>query len=116
MRSKLSLPLALSFFAVTMALIATVREFLWASPRAFAQGLPPDRDIYVEPGVWMLRAPDGSRQVFGKIVIDLSTGKIWGFPTLVQQPYPQDATSTQPPTSEPFLLGTFDLAAIQKKQ
>jgi hypothetical protein len=65
-------------------------------PRAFAQGVPPDRDVYM--------------------VIDLSTGKMWGFPTLVQAPYPQDATSTQPPTSEPFLLGTFDLGAIQKKQ
>jgi hypothetical protein len=96
MRSKLSLSLVLSFFAVTMTLIAMVREFLWAPPRAFAQGVPPDRDVYM--------------------VIDLSTGKMWGFPTLVQAPYPQDATSTQPPTSEPFLLGTFDLGAIQKKQ
>jgi hypothetical protein len=41
MRSKLSLSLVLSFFAVTMTLIAMVREFLWAPPRAFAQGVPP---------------------------------------------------------------------------
>jgi hypothetical protein len=116
MRSKLSLSLVVSLCAVTIALITTLREFLWAPPRTFAQGLPPDRDIYIEPGVWMLRAPDGSRQLLGKVVIDLSTGKAWGFPTLVQVPYPQDATSNQPPTSEPFLLGTFDLAAIQKKQ
>jgi hypothetical protein len=68
MRSKLSLSLVLSFFAVTMTLIAMVREFLWAPPRAFAQGVPPDRDVYM--------------------VIDLSTGKMWGFPTLVQAPYP----------------------------
>jgi hypothetical protein len=34
--------------------------------------------FYVEPGVAMLRAPDGSRQVFGKVVVDLRSGKVWG--------------------------------------
>jgi hypothetical protein len=52
----------------------------------------------------MLRAPDGSRQVLGKVMIDLSTGKVWGFPTTVEQPYPVDVMKSQPPTSTPFLL------------
>ncbi len=40
--------------------------------------------FYIEPGVTMLRAPDGSRQVYGKVVVDLRNGKVWGFPTTAQ--------------------------------
>lgn len=65
--------------------------------------------VYIEPGTIMLRAPDGSKQVFGKMVVDLRTGKIWGFPTTTQAPYPVNATQSKPPTSQPFLLGTFAL-------
>jgi hypothetical protein len=67
--------------------------------------------FYIEPGVYMLRAPDGSRQVMGKVMIDLTTGKVWGFPTLTDQPYPVDSTKTTPPTSYPVYLGKFELNA-----
>jgi hypothetical protein len=70
--------------------------------------------LYFEPGVRMLRAPDGSRQVLGKMAIDLRTGNVWAFPTTVDQPYPADITSQQPPVSKPFLLGKFDLASLAK--
>jgi hypothetical protein len=72
--------------------------------------------IYVEPGVTMLRAPDGSRQVLGKVVIDLRNGNIWGFPTTVQQPFPIDITKRQPPTSTPFRLGRFDLSVLDQPE
>ena len=37
--------------------------------------------LYIEPGTQMLRAPDGSKQVYGRVMIDMRTGKVWGFPT-----------------------------------
>jgi hypothetical protein len=70
--------------------------------------------LYFEPGTSMLRAPDGSQQVMGKVAIDLSNGNIWGFPTLTQDPYPAAGANTKPPTSHPFLLGRFALADIEK--
>jgi hypothetical protein len=71
-------------------------------------------DVYVEPGVAVLRAPDGSKQVLGKVVVDLHNGKVWGFPTLTQDPYPSTGTQTTPQTSHPFLLGKFALADMDK--
>jgi hypothetical protein len=70
--------------------------------------------FYIEPGVAMLRAPDGSRQVLGKVVVDLRNGNIWGFPTLTQDPYPAAGANTTPPASHPFLLGRFALADVEK--
>jgi hypothetical protein len=65
--------------------------------------------LYIEPGVYMLRAPDGTSQVYGKVMVDLRTGKIYGFPTLGQQPYPVDITSSKPITTRPMTLGRFAL-------
>ena len=70
--------------------------------------------VYIEPGVVMLRAPDGRKQVLGKMVVDLRTGNVWGFPTLSQDPYPSSGTSTTPQTSHPFLLGKFALEDMEK--
>jgi hypothetical protein len=71
-------------------------------------------DVFIEPGTTMLRAPDGSQQVNGKVVIDLRTGNIWGFPTLSSQPYPIDNMKTTPPVSRPFLLGKFDFSPMHR--
>ena len=98
-----------------IALLVTlaIRPFAFP-PASFAQSPHLSGSIYIEPGVTMLRAPDGSRQVLGKVLIDLSTGKVWGLPTTVQQPYPVDVTSSKPPTSVPFLLGKYDLSVIEQ--
>jgi hypothetical protein len=63
--------------------------------------------FYIEPGVQTLMAPDGSRQVLGKVVVDMRTGKVWGFPTLSQLSYPSDPMNSRPTTSHPFALGRF---------
>ncbi len=63
--------------------------------------------FYLEPGTYMLRAPDGSSQVYGKVVVDLRNGKIWGFPTLGPQPFPVNRIDNKPQTSRPFALGRF---------
>lgn len=63
--------------------------------------------FYIEPGVTMIRKPDGTAQVYGKMVVDMRTGDIWGFPTMTQSPFPVNATSTTPPKSHPIYLGKF---------
>ena len=63
--------------------------------------------FYVEPGYTMIRKPDGTAQMYGKVVIDMRNGDIWGFPTLTQGPYPVDAVKTTPPKSYPMYLGKF---------
>jgi hypothetical protein len=74
-----------------------------------------DYPLYFEPGVYMLRAPDNTQQVYGKVAVDMRTGKIWGFPTLQQgSPYPIDVTTTNPPTSHAMYLGKFALGDTQK--
>jgi hypothetical protein len=83
----------------------------WFSPEPVrAAGEP--RHLYIEPGTYMLRSPDASRQVVGKVVVDLSTGKIWGFPTLSDSPYPVDTTKSTPPVSSPLYLGRYDFAGV----
>ncbi len=69
-------------------------------------------DFYIEPGVFPLRAADGSRSQLGKVVVDLRTGKIWGFPTGTDAPYPTSLGTTGIVVSKPFVLGKFDLDAI----
>src|SRR5450631_4175089 len=63
--------------------------------------------FYIEPGYTMIRKPDGTAQMYGKMVVDMRTGDIWGFPTLTQSPFPVDTTSTTPPKSHPMYLGKF---------
>lgn len=70
---------------------------------------------YVEPGITTIASPDRTRQVQGKIVIDLSTGNVWGFPTSPDVPYPYDAINPQAATSVPIYLGKFDLAATRRR-
>ncbi|HXK04281.1 MAG TPA: hypothetical protein VMS37_17895 [Verrucomicrobiae bacterium] len=72
--------------------------------------------IYVEPRTTMLRKPNGTGQMQGKVFIDLRTGDIWGFPTLSDAPYPVDTTKPEPPVSEPMYLGKFDLSKMKRSQ
>ena len=104
-----------TMLAVVIVLLGVIALRPWLYPEiSHAQSAPAPGSVYIEPGVTMLRAPDGSRQVLGKVLIDLSTGKVWGLPTTVQQPYPVDVTQSQPPTSVPFLLGKFDLSVLSR--
>jgi len=41
--------------------------------------------LYIEPGSAMLRAPNGSKQVYGRVVLDLQR-QIWAFPTSPKTP------------------------------
>lgn len=70
--------------------------------------------FYVEPGVHTLLSPDRSQLVQGKVMVDMSTGSIWGFPTAPDTPYPIEILKQQPATSSPIYLGKFDLAAARR--
>ena len=90
--------------ALTLLAIA-LRPYIAPAP-VQAQSATP-YPFYIEPGTQMLRAPDGSKQVYGRVVVDLRNGNVWGFPTLVADTYPINASSNTPPTSHPFLLAKF---------
>src|SRR3974390_2366028 len=70
--------------------------------------------FYVEPGYTMLRKPDGTAQMYGKMMIDMRTGDIWGFPTLVESPYPMDASKPDPTNAHPMHLGKFVLSEASR--
>lgn len=101
----------LAVIAISLIVIA-VRNYV-APPSVSAQ-TGEVHPLYFEPGTFMLRAPDGSQQVYGKVAIDMRNGKIWGFPTTTQDPYPSNPMSSTPPTSRPFLLGRFSLSDTDK--
>lgn len=64
--------------------------------------------FYFEPGVYMLRIPNGG-QVLGKVGINLRTGGVWGFPTSTSDPYPMSPIESKPQVSHPIPLGRFAL-------
>jgi hypothetical protein len=99
------------FTKITLVVIAfllgvvALRPIVQPAPvRAQAEdGYP----FFVEPGYTMLRKPDGTAQLYGKMIIDMRNGDIWGFPTLTTSPYPIDPSQTKPPKSSPMYLGKF---------
>ena len=62
--------------------------------------------LYIEPGVSMLRVPNGG-QVLGKIVVNLRTGNITGYPTGTTDNYPVTPIDNKPQTSHGIPLGRF---------
>jgi hypothetical protein len=91
---------------IPIALIAIAARPYIAPPPAEAQSTTA-HPFYIEPGVQMLRNPDASGQVYGKVVVDLRTGKVWGFPTGTLDPYPSNPGENKPAVSHPFALGKF---------
>jgi hypothetical protein len=106
--------------AIAIALIAiALRPYVQPHPAhaQAAQTQAPNTGsdpLYIEPGTVMLRSTDGNTQVFGKMVVDLQTGSIWGFPTLTSAPYPVDISTPKPPVSHAMFLGTFAFGDIDK--
>ncbi len=100
--------LILTVIAVLLAILV-VRQY---DVPALVQAQSPE--IYVEPGYTNLRRPDGLAQVQGKMVVNLNTGEIWGFPTITGGPYPIDGGKSTPPVSKPMYLGKFDFAAMHR--
>lgn len=72
--------------------------------------------LYFEPGTTMLHIPGKDRHVLGKIGIDLTNGKVWGFPTSSELPYPYDPTKGTPPLSYPVYMGKYDFGTLDVLQ
>jgi hypothetical protein len=103
----------LLLFVIAVALVAiAVRPYVDPAP-ALAQASSA-HSFYIEPGVQMLRYPDGTGQVYGKVVVDLRSGKVWGFPTGTPDPYPSNPLDSKPTTSRPFALGKFAFEDTEK--
>lgn len=102
----LLVPIAISLITIA------IRPYLAPQPVQAQSGDP--YPFYIEPGTKMLRAPDGSRQVYGRVIVDMRTGKVWGFPTFAADAYPINPADTKPQTSHPFLLGRFAFEDIDK--
>jgi hypothetical protein len=73
--------------------------------------------LYIEPGTSPIRNLNGGVTGDGKVVINTSTGDVWGFPTHgAGAPYPIEALplSSRAPVAKPVYLGKFDFAAIKR--
>jgi hypothetical protein len=101
----------LSIIAIALVVIAIRPYVAPDSARAQAATAYP---VYIEPGVQMLKSSDGSKQLYGRMVVDLRTGKIWSFPTMTTDPYPFNALNLKPQTSHPFELGRFAFEDMDK--
>jgi hypothetical protein len=101
----------LSVIAIALSAIA-IRPYI-APDSAHAQNAAA-YPVFIEPGVQMLKSADGSKQLYGRVVVDLRTGKIWGFPTMTTDPYPFNALNSKPQTSHPFELGRFAFEDMDK--
>ena len=98
---------------IAIALVAIAARPYIAPGVARAQSNPP-YPFYIEPGTQMLKAPDGSKQVYGRVVIDMTNGKVWGFPTFTTDTYPVNAMDTKSAVSHPFVLARFAFEDTQK--
>jgi hypothetical protein len=101
----------LAVIAIALAAIALRPYAALASAHAQSSAAYP---VYIEPGVQLLKTSDGSKQLYGRVVVDLRTGKIWGFPTMTTDPYPFNALNSKPETSHPFELGRFAFEDMDK--
>ena len=111
MKNDVVSKLLLSIIAIALVAIAIRPYVAPDSARAQAATAYP---VYIEPGVQMLKSSDGSKQLYGRMVVDLRTGKIWGFPTMTTDPYPFNALNSKPQTSHPFDLGRFAFEDMDK--
>ncbi|SEC64289.1 hypothetical protein [Terriglobus roseus] len=100
----------LALIAVALIAIA-IRPYLSPVP-VVAQSGNAD-PIYVEPGVFMLRQPEGG-QVLGKVTVNLRTGSVWGFPTGSPDPYPMSQMDSKPQVSHAIPMGRFALGEVGK--
>jgi hypothetical protein len=110
---KIDIVTRLALIVIAVCLIVIVFRPVATPAVVEAQSAP--YPFYVEPGYLMLHSPDGGQQVLGKMVIDMRNGKIWGFPTLGDSPYPIDITTKTAPTSHPIFLGRLAFTDTEKQ-
>jgi hypothetical protein len=75
----------LLLIALALLAIAVRPIFIPKTVRAESHA---EHRLFIEPGVQVLHTSDLSRNVYGRVVIDLRTGDVWGLPTPPGDPYP----------------------------
>ena len=94
---------------IAIALIAiAIRPYLAPHPVHAQSGSP--YPFYIEPGTQMLRAPDGSQQVYGRVVVDMRAGKVWGRPHLQFGDLPSEWGGQQAADFSPLRAGQDNCA------
>jgi len=111
---KFDFAVKLLLFMIAASLSAIAAHLYNAPPAVQAQS-GASGPVYIEPGTFMLRSPDATRSVLGKVVVNPRTGNVWGFPTLQQDPYPAPAVDSNTPVSHPFLIGKLALGDMNKQ-
>lgn len=97
--------LLLGVIALALTCIASMLFLRTPAVRADTQSFDP---FYVEPGVSLLRIPNGG-QVLGKVMVNLRTGAIYGFPTGTTDPYPVSPVDNKQQVAHAIPLGRFAL-------
>jgi len=100
-----------------LTLIALSLAALAMRPVPVAAQMESATTFYVEPGTSPIRNLNGGIPGDGKVVINMSTGEVWGFPTHgAGAPYPVEALplSSRAPVAKPVYLGKFDFAAMRR--
>ena len=98
---------------IAIALIAiAIRPYIAPTP-AQAQSASA-YPFYIEPGVQMLHRAGVTENLYGRVVIDMRSGKIWGFPTGTIDTYPSNSLDEKPVTSHPLYLGRFAFEEVEK--
>jgi hypothetical protein len=74
-------------------------------------------NLYIEPGTVAIRSLNGGIASEGKVVINMSTGDVYGFPTHGQgAPYPIEALNDgRSPVARPTYLGKFDFSQMRRR-
>jgi len=96
--------------AIAVLLVIAVVQPFAKTPVVRADSIQPE--IYIEPGTSTLRDLQNGGQVQGRVVVNLRTGDIYGFPTFGTELYPIEPLNPDPPVSKPMYLGKFDFGAM----
>ena len=93
--------------------LVAFRPVVQPPPVRAQDGMP--YPFHIEQGVATLRKPDGTT-TWGKIVVDMRNGDVWGFPIKAQNtPFPVYGPSDTPKVSHPMYLGKMAFSEATRR-
>jgi hypothetical protein len=104
--------LLLLVIAILLAVVA-FRPVVHPAPVLAQTGSP--YPFHIEQGTVSLRKADGTT-TWGKIVVDMRNGDVWGFPVKAQNtPYPVFGPGDSSKVSHPMFLGRLAFEEVQQQ-
>ena len=104
--------LLLLVIAILLAVV-TFRPVVHPAPVLAQNGSP--YPFHIEQGTISLRKADGTT-TWGKIVVDMRNGDVWGFPVKAQNtPYPIFGPGDGSKVSHPMFLGRMAFEEVQQQ-